>query len=133
MTPLVPTLSLSTGLNQEIAALTETGLYDRQEAFLTDAVRTFLAARPDLLEAIACKLYERGVFSLGRAAEGRGLNIEAMKQALERWGVVREAFETPAQIEAMAHTIFYASMAICLAPRWDLCWQRVTLLAERVL
>ncbi|MBC6454923.1 MAG: UPF0175 family protein [Hormoscilla sp. SP5CHS1] len=109
MTLLVPTLSLSTGLNQELAALTETGLYDSQEAFLTDAVRTFLAARPDLREAIACKLYERGVFSLGRAAEWSGLNIEAMKQALERWGVVREAFETWAQIEAMAHKTLTAA------------------------
>jgi len=105
MTPLVPTLSLSPGLAQELAVLTETGLYDSQEAlmFARRCGATFLAARPDLGEAIACKLYERGVFSLGRAAEGRGLNIEAMKQAIERWGVVREAFETRAQIEAMAH------------------------------
>lgn len=109
MTQSVPTLSLSPGLAQELAVLTETGLYDSQEAFIADAVRTFLAARPDLREAIACKLYERGVFSLGRAAEWSGLNIEAMKQALERWGVVREAFETPAQIEAMAHNTLKAA------------------------
>lgn len=109
MTPLVPTLSLSAGLTQELAVLTETGLYDSQEDFIADAVRTFLAARPDLREAIACKLYERGVFSLGRAAEWSGLDIEAMKQALDRWGVVRQAFETSEQIEAMAHNTLKAA------------------------
>ncbi|MGK7901837.1 MAG: UPF0175 family protein [Hormoscilla sp.] len=82
---------------------------EERSPFITDAVRTFLAARPDLREAIACKLYERGVFSLGRAAEWSGLNIEAMKQALERWGVVREAIETQAEIEAMAHNTLKAA------------------------
>jgi hypothetical protein len=54
MTPKIPPLSLSSGLQHELAAVTEAGLYESAEAFLAAAVRTFLAARPDLREAIAC-------------------------------------------------------------------------------
>jgi predicted HTH domain antitoxin len=66
-------------------------------------VNTLLAARPDLREALACQLYARGVFSLGRAAEWGGLNIEAFKMALHRRGIKRAAFESPDEIRAMAH------------------------------
>jgi predicted HTH domain antitoxin len=52
-----------------MAVVAEAGLYESEEAFSADAARTFLAARPDLRETIGCKLYEKGVFSLGRAAE----------------------------------------------------------------
>lgn len=96
-------LELSPMLQEELIALTETGLYDSQEAFLADAVRTFLAARPDLREAIACKLYERGVFSLGKAAEWSGLSIEAMKEILHRGGIIRQAGESLEEIEMMAN------------------------------
>jgi predicted HTH domain antitoxin len=102
MTPKVPPFPLSPRLREELAVLIETGLYDSEEAFVADAVRTFLAARPDLREAVACKLYERGTFSLGRAAEWSGLSIEAMKEALHRWGIDRKAPEGPAETEAMA-------------------------------
>ena len=89
-------------LDEELAAVTETGLYESREAFLSDAVDTLLAARPDVREAIACKLYEKEAFSLGRAAEWAGLSIEAMKDALHRRGISRQAPESPSEIEAMA-------------------------------
>jgi len=81
----------------------DAGLYDNEESFLADAVRTLLAARPDLRETIACKLYERGIFSLGKAAEWTGLSIESMKEVLHRHGIERTAPETPAETEVMAH------------------------------
>jgi predicted HTH domain antitoxin len=62
-----------------------------------------LAARPDVREAIACRLYERGDFSLGRAAEWSGLSIEVFKEALHRRGIVRRAVEPPAEVAARAH------------------------------
>lgn len=89
-------------LEEELAAVTETGLYKSEEAFLRDAVNTFLAARPDVREAVACRLYEKGVFSLGRAAEWTGLSIEEMKESLHRRGIRRESSETPEEIEAAA-------------------------------
>jgi len=89
-------------LDEELAAVTETGLYESREAFLSDAVDTLLAARPDLREAVACKLYEKEALSLGRAAEWAGLSIEAMKDALHRRGISRQAPESPSEIEAMA-------------------------------
>jgi predicted HTH domain antitoxin len=100
MTINVSTLSLP--LRDEVTALIETGLYENEELVLADAVRTFLAARPDLREAVACKLYERGRISLGRAAEWSNLSIEAMKKALYRRGVTRVAPENVAETEAMA-------------------------------
>jgi predicted HTH domain antitoxin len=86
-------------LDEELAAVTETGLYKSREAFLTDAVNTFLAARPDLRETVACHLYEKGVFSLGRAAEWSGLSVE---QSLHERGVVRESSADLAEIEEQA-------------------------------
>ena len=89
-------------LEEELAAVTETGLYKSEEAFLRDAVNTFLAARPDVREAVACRLYEKGVFSLGRAAEWTGLSIEEMKESLHNHGIRRESSETPEEIEVAA-------------------------------
>ncbi len=93
---------LSPRVRDEVSALLETGLYESEEAFLADAVQSFLAARSDLREAIACKLYEQGIFSLGRAAEWSGLSIEAMRAALERGGFIRPARrKNLAEIEAL--------------------------------
>jgi len=103
------TPALSPQFREELAALIETGLYESEERFLADAVRTLLAARPDLREAIACKLYERGIFPLGRAAEWSDLSIEVMKEALHRWGVMRQAPEGPAEIKAMAREALRAA------------------------
>jgi predicted HTH domain antitoxin len=93
---------LSPDLRSEVAAVKAAGIYRDEDAFLADAVRTFLAARPDLREAVACQRYVRGEFSLGRAAEWSGLTIEEMKDALHRWGVARTADDTPAEVLAMA-------------------------------
>jgi hypothetical protein len=89
-------------LDEELSALAATGLYESREAFLFDAVNTLLAARPDLREAIACKLYEEERVSLGRAAAWSGLTLDSMKAALARRGVLRQAPESPAETEAMA-------------------------------
>ena len=88
-------------LEEELAAVTEAGIYKSREAFLVDAVNTFLAARPDLREEIACRLYEKDVFSLGRAAEWAGLSIEELKESLYRKGIARHTSD-PAEVEAMA-------------------------------
>jgi predicted HTH domain antitoxin len=92
---------LPTELEEELTAVTEAGLYESREAFLVDAVNTFLAARPDLREEIACKLYEKGIFSIGRASEWAGLSIERFKESLHERGILRQAPD-PEEMEAMA-------------------------------
>ncbi len=94
--------ALPSSLQEELVALTETGLYATQEAILIDAVRTLLAARPDLRQAIGCRLYEKGSLSLGRAAEWSGLTIAEMKEVLRQKGIRRQTEESTAAIEAMA-------------------------------
>lgn len=89
-------------LDEELTAVAETGLYESREAFLSDAVHTLLAARPDVREAVACRLYEKGAFSLGRAADWAGLSIETLKEALHRRGISRQAPESASEVEAMA-------------------------------
>jgi len=91
-------------LEEELAAVTETGLFKSREAFLTAAVNTLFAARPDLREAVACRLYEKGVFSLGRAAAWAGVSIEDMKESLHRAGISRVAPEGLEETEAMARS-----------------------------
>jgi predicted HTH domain antitoxin len=89
-------------LDEELEAVTAAGLYESREAFLSHAVETLFAARPDLREVVACKLYERGVFSLGRAAEWSRVSMDDLKEALHRRGISREAPESAAQTEASA-------------------------------
>ncbi len=98
-------ITVSAELLEELDAATAAGLYKDEETFLTDAVRTLVAARPDLREAIACKLYERGFFSLGKAAEWSGLSVEDLKAALHRHGITREAPERADETRAMADSI----------------------------
>ncbi len=94
--------SLPLELREELAALTETGLYTNEELILADAVRTLFAARPDLRRAVGLKLYEKGRFSLGKAAEWCRLSVEDLKEELHRQGIVRLTEDDPAEVEAMA-------------------------------
>ena len=96
------TKALTLDPREEVTALTETGLSADEESVLADALRTFLAARPDLRVAAACRLYEKGRFSLGRAAEWSGLTIEAMKEELHSRGLGRRTEDEPEAVEAMA-------------------------------
>jgi predicted HTH domain antitoxin len=89
-------------LAEELEAMAETGLYDSKEAFLAHAVEVLLTARPDLREAVACKLYEKGVLSIGRTAEFAGLSIEDLKDSLYRRGIKRESDESLSEMEKMA-------------------------------
>jgi predicted HTH domain antitoxin len=58
-------------------------------------------ARPNLKEEVACSLYEKGIFSLGRATEWAGLSIEAFKESLYRRGIPRSSSNLE-EVEAMA-------------------------------
>lgn len=89
-------------LEEELAVVTETGPYESREAFLSDAVATFFAVRQDLREAVACSLYEKGLFSLGRAAEWSELSIEEIKESLHLRGIVRQSSADLAELEEMA-------------------------------
>lgn len=89
-------------LQDELTALTETGLYASEEAVLADALRTLLAARPELRVAVARRLYAKGRSSLGKAAEWSGVTIENLKEELHERGIERRTEDDPAAIEVMA-------------------------------
>jgi predicted HTH domain antitoxin len=54
------------------------------------------------IEILACKLYEKGVLSIGRTAELAGLSIEDLKETLYRRGIRRESNESLEEMEEMA-------------------------------
>lgn len=56
---------------------------------IADAIRTLLAARPDIRLASACRLYEQSEISLGKAAELAGMDIVSFKTKLHELGVDR--------------------------------------------
>ena len=89
-------------LDEELDAVAESGLYESKEAFLAHAVEVLLAVRPDLREEVACKLYEKGLFSIGRTAEFAGISIEGAKEALHRRGISRESNESLEEMEESA-------------------------------
>ena len=94
--------SLPLDLQEELAALKETGLYPSEESILADAVRTFFAARPDLRKAVALRLYETGRLSLGRTAEWCGLSVVELKEKLHERGISRFTEDDPDLIDEMA-------------------------------
>jgi predicted HTH domain antitoxin len=84
-----------------VSIAAESGLYTSESAFIADAIRTLLAARPDVRVTIACQLYARGFISIGKAAELSGLDIEELKAALYERGISRMATEDAAETQAM--------------------------------
>lgn len=93
--------TLPADLQEELAALAETGVYATESAILADAWRTLLSARPDLRLEVACRLYNKGRFSLGKAAEWSGMAIEDLKEELYRRGIDRRTRDEPEVVESM--------------------------------
>ena len=89
-------------LQEQIAAAQETGFYASEAELVADAVRTLLAARPDMRLATACRLYEQGTLSLGKTAELAGLDVERLKHALAERGISRMAPESLTATTEMA-------------------------------
>jgi predicted HTH domain antitoxin len=89
-------------LDEQIAAAQEAGFYASEAELVADAVRTLLAARPDVRLATACRLYEQGTVSLGKAAELAGLDVDSLKRALDERGISRAAPESLAETAEMA-------------------------------
>jgi predicted HTH domain antitoxin len=95
-------LNLPGLLQEQIVAARETGFYASEAELVADAIRTLLAARPDVRLATACRLYERGIVSLGKAAELAGIDLVSLKCALDEQGIARTAPESPAETTEMA-------------------------------
>jgi predicted HTH domain antitoxin len=89
-------------LQEQITAAQEAGLYASEAELIAYAVRTLLAARPDVRLATACRLYERGTLSLGKAADLAGLDVERLKHALAERDISRTAPESLGETTEMA-------------------------------
>jgi predicted HTH domain antitoxin len=96
-------------LKEQVAAAQETGLYASESELIADALRTFLAARPDVRLTTACRLYERGTVSLGKAAELADIDMECFKRALHERGIERTTPESPAETIEMAEAALRAA------------------------
>jgi len=96
-------------LQEQMTAAREAGFYANEADLVTDAVRTLLAARPDLRVATACQLYARGTVSLGRAAELAGVDIVRFKRILHEQGISRTAPESLEETIEMAHSTLKAA------------------------
>ncbi|MEJ2210085.1 MAG: UPF0175 family protein [Anaerolineae bacterium] len=99
---MTDSLDLPTLLREQIEAARQVGLYDSDTELIADAIRVLLAARPDVRVASACKMYESGTVSLGKAAELAGLDLVSFKRALDERGIARTAPESVDETEAMA-------------------------------
>lgn len=99
----VSAIPLSSNLLQlQVRAARESGFYPSEADLIADAIRTLLAARPDIRLATACRLYEEGEISLGKAAELAGLDIVSFKAKLHERGIERIAPEPLDEITSMA-------------------------------
>jgi predicted HTH domain antitoxin len=110
MMSLVPLfLNLPDLLRAQLSAAQEAGHYATEEELVADAVRTFLAARPDVRIASACRLYELGVVSLIKAAELAEVDAVSLKRLLHERGITRAAPESWTETEAMARAALSAA------------------------
>lgn len=105
----ISTLQIPDLLQEQIAAAQETGLYANEGELIADAVRTLLAARPDMRRSIACRLYERGAVSLGKAAELADVDVVSFKQLLHEQGIERTAPESLSETVEMAEASLRAA------------------------
>jgi predicted HTH domain antitoxin len=96
-------------LQEQLTAAREAGFYSSEAELVTDAVRTLLAARPDLRGATACQLYARGTVSLGKGAELAGLDVVRFKRTLHERGITRAAPESLAETIEMADAALEAA------------------------
>jgi len=111
--------SLPTRLHEQITAACEAGFYASESELVTDAVRTLLAARPDLRVAIACHLYMQGTISLGRAAKLAGIDVVRFKRVLHERGIPRTAPESLAETVEMACSTLTHSTRVVPTDRLD--------------
>ena len=102
METVISTLRLPNLLQAQIVAAQETGFYASESELIVDAIRTLLAARPDVRLTTASRLYERGTISLGKAAELANVDVESFKRALHEQGIERSAAESSAETIKMA-------------------------------
>jgi len=109
MTESTVRVELPALLKVQLESIRDTGYYESESQFVAEAIRTLLAARKDLRIAVACKLYEHGAISLGKAAELSGLDIEAMKTVLHERGIPRTDFESLVEIEDMAEEALHVA------------------------
>jgi predicted HTH domain antitoxin len=63
----------------------------------------------DKAKTTACRLYERGTVSLGKAVELADIDVESFKQALHERGIERTAPESPAETMEMAEASLRAA------------------------
>ena len=105
----VITLRLPDLLQEQVAAARETGLYASEGELIADAIRTLLAARPDVRLTTACRLYDRGTVSLGKAAELADVDVERLKRALHERGIERIAPESVAETMEMSEAALRAA------------------------
>jgi predicted HTH domain antitoxin len=96
-------------LQEQMTAARETGLYASEGELIADAVRTLLAARPDVRLTTACRLYERGTVSLGKAAELAEVDVESLKRTLHERGIERTAPESTTETIEMAEASLLAA------------------------
>jgi len=96
-------------LQEQVAAAREAGFYASETELIADAVRMLLVARPDVRLITACRLYEHGTVSLGKAAELAGVDVTSFKRALNERGITRVAPESPDEIVKMARTALQAT------------------------
>lgn len=109
MSVAVTSLHLPGLLQEQVVAAREVGFYASEAELVADAVRTLLAARPDVRLATACRLYERGTVSLGKAAELARLDVVSFKHALDERDIARTAPESLAETDEMARASLRAA------------------------
>ena len=92
-------------MRRELKIITETGYYENVDEFILEAIKTLLMARKDLRVEIACRMFQKGEISLGKAMEISGLNIVRIKKSLKERGIERVSDESLEEIESAAEEL----------------------------
>jgi len=82
-------ITLPQKLNEEIDALIKAGYYDNRSELIREALRLFLAQKPEIRLVAAIELYREGKITISRAAEIAGIPFENMKSVLSDEGILK--------------------------------------------
>jgi len=76
-------------MSEEIDAIINTGYYDNRSEFIRQAVRYFLAQKPEVRLVAAIELYRKEKITISRAAEIAGVSFSTIKEILQDEGILQ--------------------------------------------
>lgn len=99
------TIAPTDGLDEELAALVETGLFSSEREVIRNALDVLLEANPALRLEMAMTLWKQKKITLSRAVEIAQSDHESFKEEIAKRGLYIEIDMSPEEVKRQAKSI----------------------------